>query len=270
MQIIAIPTHNRVDLLLSCLECLSLVDGLDNWSLRIYDDCSSEYDIHAVVSRFGLKAVIQRNEQRLGGDINNLSMLKDCLRLQPERILLLDSDMILSPDSLEFIERHFSETDGFLGLYNSCRHMVQGDINEALVYKWSCGATATVWEAKLLAAMIQSLSDTYLWDWKASDYMNEHHIRICVARKSRAQHLGIIGGMHFFPFGKLDYGLGFEVVHEAHARALAASHQRLMVDQMPYVRAKRLPFFRRIMKRLRTRVSIALEGPSGIIRKLIR
>ena len=238
MQTIAITTFNRRVELESCLACLALAHGLPAWTIRICDDASSEYDIAEVVAHSGLPATVSRNPRNLGCDYNTVDLLKSCLSSGADRVFVLDSDMIVMTDIFRFIDRVFDRTDGVLSVYNSVLHPVAGDIDNDLVRKNSIGGGATVWDAGVLCDFMTRLDDPRSWDWRMCDFAAESGVRLCVARHSRAQHVGI-GGVNNVCFGELEYGIGFEPQHSRHTAAMAMALDVLMQDQLLYLHGPR-------------------------------
>ena len=232
-QIIAIPTYNRRGLVEACLSCLGRVEDLCNWQVIIADDCSTDYDIAELAKTASFGCEIIRNEANLGCDRNTVALLRMCLERGAERILLLDSDMIVSADALLFAGRVFDRTDGILSLYNSVLHRPVEPVDDDLVRKQSIGGAATVWDARVLEDLIDSLETDHCWDWRICERAQEKDIRLIVARNSHAQHVGV-GGTNNLNFGRLEYGIGFSVETMEQAAAIADAHERLMLAQSQY------------------------------------
>ena len=252
-NIIAIPTYNRRAELEACLACLAAAEGLDDWRIVIGDDCSTDYDIAEVVRHTPLAVTVLRNKANLGCDGNSVLLLEACLRKNARRVLLLDSDMIVSSDALSFAERTFARSDGVLSLYNSVLHVEAEAVDSELVRKNSIGGAATVWDASVLKDMLGGLDGPACWDWRICDMAREKNIRLCVAWESRAQHIGI-NGSNSLHFGQLEYGARFRIETRVQAEAIAGAHEKLMLSQdiyRPRLRPSMLQRWRRsIAKRL--------------------
>lgn len=260
-QIIAIPTYNRLQELTACLDCLSSADGLEDWQIIICDDHSTDYDITTLVKGFPIVCTVVRNQENLGCDANNVALMELCLSKNAQRIFILDSDMIVSPKILSFINTTFDRTDGVLGTYNSNLHAEASIVDDELMTKASVGGTATVWDATLLRNILNSFDGVATWDWQACAYMKAQNKHFYVARNSLAQHLGN-NGINNGSFGQLDYGLNFQIENSAQAFALAHAHQHLMLTQNKYTppipkSAKRtLGPIQRLKKSLRKRFKL--------------
>ena len=235
-DIIAIPTFNRVRHLVACLRCLRQARGLERYRIFIRDD--------------------ERNAVNLGPDANQILLFQDCVEAGARRILVLDSDMIVSPSILEFAERVFERTGGFLGLYNSLLHRKRRDLDRDLIEKLSVGGTATFWQASLMSRVIDRCESklTMTWDWTASAELRRMKTPIVVSRRSYAQHLGTVG-VNNGSFGNIDYGLGFVIETEEQARFMAEIFDYLMSRQGQFAALKQKTWhgsrFLEALKRIR-------------------
>jgi hypothetical protein len=241
-DIIAIPTYDRLPELIACLTCLREARGLDRYRIFIRDDASTKFGPDELAQLMPLAERIDRNAVNCGPDLNQVRLLRDCIAAGARRVIVLDSDMIVSPAALDFAERAFERTDGVLSLYNSQHHREVRGIDEELVEKRSIGGAATCWGAALLASVLDGLGtvrgayDT--WDWQAVYLLRAMRRRMIVSRRSYAQHLGI-SGQNNRRFGSIDYGSGFVIETNSQARFMAAvfdallSHQHAFAPQLP-------------------------------------
>ncbi len=236
-QIIAIPTFNRRVEVAACLTCLAAAEGLEKWRVVLRDDCSTEYDIADLLGNVPFAVTVLRNETNLGCDGNTVALLKHCIEQNAQRVLLLDSDMIVSSDALAFADKNLARTDGVLSLYNSVLHLEAEVVDAALVRKKSIGGAATVWDATLLKEMLESLDGPDCWDWRFCDRAHAEQIRLFVARESRAQHIGV-EGTNSLRFGELEFGAGFHIETMEQANAIAVAYEKLMLSQ-EYFRPKK-------------------------------
>ena len=255
--IIAIPTFNRVRDLMACLTCLQEARGLERYRIFIRDDASREFGVQQIAQLIPQAERIERNAANLGPDANQLQLFRDCLQSGAARVLVLDSDTIVSPSMLEFAEQAFDRTDGFLGLYNSWLHAKRGDIDSDLIEKWSAGGVATLWDAELLGRVIdRSERDAKrTWDYSAITELHASGGRVIVSRRSYAQHLGIQGVNNGF-FGHIDYGRGFMVETEGQAQAMAVAFDDLMIRQRRFLQRekKEKKGIRRLLDKVRRKL----------------
>jgi glycosyltransferase involved in cell wall biosynthesis len=227
---IAIPTYNRKAELQSCLASLAMVRGLGDWRIAFADDASPDYQIGELVSDAGLSATVFENPHNLGGNRNIVALLQSCLDRGADPILLLDSDMIAATDMLEFAGRTLAKTDGVLSLYNSVLHAASDSLDDDLLVKATIGGAATLWDAQLLQTVLAGLRGQEDWDWEMCRVVAGLGRRLCVARRSRAQHIGIIGTNNC-KFGELEFGIGFTPEHNHHHMALNRTLDMLLLDQ---------------------------------------
>jgi Glycosyltransferase family 10 (fucosyltransferase) C-term/Fucosyltransferase, N-terminal/Glycosyl transferase family 2 len=239
-DIIAIPTFNRVQQLVACLTCLREARGLERFRVFIRDDASTGFGVREIARLIPQAERIERNATNLGPDASQLLLFRDCLDAGASRVLVLDSDMIVSPSVLEFAEYAFDRTDGVLGLYNSAMHTVVEDIDAELIAKRTLGGAATFWEAELLSRVVERcrVQTEFTWDKSAAAELRAMGRRIVVSRRSYAQHLGIQGENNGI-FGRIDYGRGFIVETECQARFMAAAFDGLMTHQSQFMPRKR-------------------------------
>ena len=132
-DIIAIPTFNRVRQLVACLASLRRASGLERYRIFIRDDASREFGVNEIARLVPEAESIERNSVNLGPDANQMLLFRDCIEAGARRIFVLDNDMIVSPSILEFTERTFERTDGFLGLYNSTLHKERREVDRDLI-----------------------------------------------------------------------------------------------------------------------------------------
>jgi len=231
-DIIAIPTFNRIRHLVACLRSLREAGGLEQYRIFIRDDASSEFGVGEIAQLLPEATSIRRNAANLGPDGNQILLFKDCIDAGARRILVLDSDMLVSPSLLDFMGHAFERTDGFLGLYNSVLHKELRDLDSELIEKRSFGGAATCWQSTLLRGVIDRYERkaAKTWDWVANAELAETGRRIIVSRRSYAQHMGIAGANNGV-FGKIEYGLGFVVETEEQMRFMAETFDKLMSNQ---------------------------------------
>ncbi|MCI5073605.1 glycosyltransferase [Oricola sp.] len=251
-DIIAIPTFNRVRHLLAFSKSLRELSGVNRYRIFIRDDASCEFDAREIASLFPQADSVVRNDRNLGPDASQVRLFRDCIEAGARRIIILDSDMLLSPSFLEFTERVFDRTDGFLGLYNSTMHAVKREMDGELVEKSSAGGTATCWDAGLLDRALAQSSDEGAsgWDAPAVAALVAMGKRVLVSRRSYAQHLGFMGTNNGV-FGHIDYGRDFVIETEDQARFMAETLNDMMSRQSQFLWPERGPRITRLRKLLK-------------------
>ncbi len=103
---VVIPTYNRTDLLADCLQSLAAQTFLD-FNVIVVDDASPQDVAACVASAFPLARVIRRNENgRFARAANDGIRAADAAH-----IMLLNDDMTLAPDCLEWIMKSLRESN---------------------------------------------------------------------------------------------------------------------------------------------------------------
>jgi glycosyltransferase involved in cell wall biosynthesis len=207
---VAITTFNRLDYLEKMRASLYETKGLRNANIRVYDDCSTEYDERHLVSLFPDARTILRARRNRGCDENLRQAMLDFLSTKDDIFVVADSDLIFNPEWLTFLQRHFQETDGIMSLYNSCLHPPLEDVmvGETLfVRKDAIGAAGSAMNRAVVKAITKSLKASSHIDWKFSDILQAKGIRLLTSKRSYVQHIGVHGT---FNLGfKTDFGLNF-------------------------------------------------------------
>ena len=212
----SIPTHNRLNNLINLSKSLSNVNNINYHHIRIYDDASTEYSEEEIKEIFPNVEIIV-NENNMGADINTYQMCKHFLTTDDDILLICDSDLILHPESLNFIEKTIGKTDGVVSLFNSNTHQSIGEFSDTLIIKKNIGAAGTAFTKEMLKEIIDNVSEkyVYLWDYAFSAYVNQIGKRLLVSKQSYVLHAGIEGensniilfdrGKNYIPSSEFDY-----------------------------------------------------------------
>lgn len=210
---IGIAVYNRLNLIRKM--CLSLKNSFDleTCSIRVYDDCSTEFDVNVLKKEFPFITEYRRREKNLGADHNMRQMYLDFLETDDDVLVVCDSDMIFSVDWIAKIRELLPFTDGVLSCYNSALHLAFESIainGEKLVIKETLGSTGTVFTREIVERIISNVRPSYKYDWDWCNYLLSSGIRLLVTQCSYIQHIGIVGencdanqivdfGLHFYP-----------------------------------------------------------------------
>ncbi|HIP14035.1 MAG TPA: glycosyltransferase [Sulfurimonas autotrophica] len=191
---ISIPTYNRLENVRQLSKSLRNVNNIKNHHIRIYDDASTEFGKEELIKIFP-NAVIKVNKHNRGADINTYQICKNFLMTDDDILLLCDSDLILHPESLDFIENHIKQTDGILSIFNSSAHSKVCDFSDKFILKDSVGAAGTVFTQTIMQELINNISEEQanFWDWSFCAYLREKGKRIFVSKQSYVMHTGIDG-----------------------------------------------------------------------------
>ncbi len=208
---IGITTFNRLDYVKKM--CLSLrhTIGLESCSIRIYDDCSHEFDLDEIVKEFPFVTECKRREHNLGSDFNIQQMYADFLETGDDVLVNCDSDMIFHSGWLVKVKELLPLTDGVLSCYNSILHVPVDNFSlngEKIVRKETVGSAGTVFTRTIVERIVSNVRPSYKYDWDWCRYLATIGTRLLVTERSYIQHIGIVGqncdAVHI-----VDYGLNF-------------------------------------------------------------
>lgn len=232
---IVIPTYNRKKYVDILARSLSECKGIEKADIRVYDDCSTEYGIDYLNEKFSpINAKIKRREQRSACTANNyFEMMTDFSNSDNDILFLCDSDLLLRPDALEYLDRIFSQTDGFMTLYNSDLHLT---VKEGAEFdmKLDIGHAAACISKKCVS-MFLKLNNPGMGDFRLSETMIKNGIRILAPRKSYVQHVGV-EGKHSSKLSGMDFSMSFEPVSQHNKEVLAALMPVLMQRQSALIK----------------------------------
>lgn len=208
---IGITLFNRLDYLKKM--CLSLRHsiGLEQCSIRLYDDCSDEFSMDEIIKEFPFVTEGKRRDHNLGSDFNIQQMYLDFLETGDDILVNCDSDMIFHSDWITKIRELLPFTDGVLSCYNSALHTPEELLtinNENVVRKDSIGSAGTIFTRNIVQCIVNNVKPSYKYDWDWSRYLSTIGVRLLVTERSYIQHIGIVG-QNCDAAQIIDYGLNF-------------------------------------------------------------
>jgi len=210
---VAVPVYNRkkyVDILANSLSECQYIDKTD---VRVYDDCSTEFDINYLRNTFNkLTSKIIRREKRNGIlAVNLFEMMHDFLNSDNDVLFLCDSDLLLRPDAIKYLYDNFDLTDGFMSLYDSDLHLTvkQG---QKFKLKLDVGHAGMCISRECVQLLLNKNSKD-LGDFKISETIIKNNKRILVPVNGCIQHIGDMG-KNASTFAGMDYSTSFIPVSE--------------------------------------------------------
>lgn len=210
---IGIAVYNRKSLLEAMAKSLKMSDlSAFETHIRLYDDCSTEFDEKYLKKLFPFAATIRRNETNLKADLNTYNMYLDFFNSGDDYFFNADSDLIFNKNWLSFIQENFSKTDGVLSVFNAKEnHPVIAEEGN-LVQKEHIGAAGTFFSRERVGEIIEFLDEENRKeiDWGFSKLFKSRNVRIFCSKESYVQHIGLIGGQNHNLYC-LDYGTNFTV-----------------------------------------------------------
>ncbi|MCA6071694.1 MAG: glycosyltransferase [Endomicrobium sp.] len=191
---IAIPVYNRREYLEITAKSLYECSNINKAAVKVFNDCSSEFDNNYLEKLFNKpNAEIINREKNLRADRNTYQIMLDFLNTNNDVLFICDADLLLRPDTIDYIFNNFKRTDGFLGLYNSELHR---DIyfDGEFVYKENIGFAGICVSRSLLQQFITNQKERpRSMDFKLSAFLIKSHARLMVPRNCYAQHIGLDG-----------------------------------------------------------------------------
>ncbi|MDR2067131.1 MAG: glycosyltransferase family 2 protein [Endomicrobium sp.] len=191
---IAIPVYNRKKYLNIMLKSLKECDHINKTFVKVFNDCSTEFDEAYLRQIFkGLNINIITRSENLRADRNNYQIMLDFLNTDSDVLFICDSDLLLRPDTIEYIYSNFKKTDGFLSVYNSDLHR---DIyfDGKFVYKQDVGFAGMCISKDLLKSFILKQKEALRsMDFKLSYFLLKKGVRLIVPKNSYVQHIGFDG-----------------------------------------------------------------------------
>ena len=210
---IAVPTYNRAKYIEIVTKSLSECKFINDADVRVYDDCSTEFQIDFLEDRFKCinAKIIKRNIKNSCVEENYFEMMKDFINSNNDVMFICDSDLLLRPDSLEFLQNNFKYTDGFMSLYNSDLHLT---IEEGTCFSLKLDiGHAGMCMSKKIALLFTNLNKPKMGDFKMCNFMMRKNIRILVPKNSMVQYIGINGDHNSILTG-VDYSSTFEPISQ--------------------------------------------------------
>ena len=180
-------------------------------NIRIYDDCSTEYNKDFLRELFPAATTIKINQQNLKADKNMYQMYADFLESGDQLFFNADSDLIFKKKWLDISIDLFKETKGVLSIFNSLMHEPYKIISDQLCLKKTIGAAGTLFSRERLSGFlssVKSIDNATSLDWQFSEYFEKSNIPIYCVNNSLVQHIGYSGQNAIYYF---DYGKNYEI-----------------------------------------------------------
>lgn len=223
-----ICTYNRKDIIEKTAKSLYEIIGIENINIRIYDDCSKEYDLGYLKKLFPSAKTIVSSKKNLGADANTRNMYLDFLSTEDDFLFNADSDLIYNPNILKELEKLITQTDGFLTSFNTFAHPIIRELNENFVEKEHVGAAGTFMTKRVARLIVNSINEyNQKFDWSFCKLLRDNNIRIFCTRNSLVQHIGFIGQNSNIT--SVDFGSNFEMTSLTNAKILETYIEKFFV-----------------------------------------
>lgn len=234
--LIGIPTYGRELLVRHCLATAAELELPAGSEIIVFDDASPTLDVDALMREAGLPSLFRRGTVRRGPSHTSFEIWRHFLAGDHRHLLILDSDMIANRSAVMDGLRLRDGFEGLVSLYNSRNHPGVADGDDR-VAKRKIGNAGTLWTrplAEMVLAEFGKESGIVNVDDAYSDLFVRRAVPMVAFRRSRVQHLGIVGTNNRY-FGKLEHGLGFHPDSEPQVRAILAVYDELMSRQEDFV-----------------------------------
>lgn len=215
MTVSALP--GRIDYLKQTLDSWSKVRGLDRWLFRFHVEAGSLQQenvdlLNDWVVDMGLFHVhVVRNVQRLGVLVNPWSAFESAFALAAESVLLVEEDVLVSSDVLEFFSRALSRYRSRSEVLAVCGSYFgeDGDPFETYLAQDFCPLVWATWSDRWRDVLRDTWDKSYStgnadgsqagWDWNIRVRLLPQRNMVCAwPRASRALHIGEYG-IHMRP-----------------------------------------------------------------------
>ena len=216
---IGITTYNRKDLIEKTAKSLNEIIGIENVNIKIYDDCSTEYDIDYLKEKYPMAVKVVRNEHQMGADFNAQKMYEDFVSSDDQYFFNADSDLIFSSNILYIIEENIKKLEKanqkvIFSIFNTISHKCIKDFDEELCIKKSVGAAGIIMSKEAVNMFVKDIPLEYNKKIPSIDHyfcsvFRKNKLPIFCTKQSYAQHLGFIGQNSFII--NVDWGLNFKV-----------------------------------------------------------
>lgn len=203
-----ICTFNRKDVLQKSVQSLLHVKNIDKVNIRIFDDCSTDYDRTFLEELVPEACSIKQNQRNVGADKNTSIMYEDFLKSGDEWLLNADSDLIYHSDIIDEILRYQDKCGGFVTLFNCINH---NDISHTELFdiKESVGAAGCLLHRDVVELILNSIRyRSVSFDTVFCKVLRENGYNLYATKQSFVQHIGVTG----FNSGEIsfDYGRNFQ------------------------------------------------------------
>jgi len=190
--VVAVPTHNRIGYVQ--LTSAALKGTFPDDDLWVFDDTSSEYSTFDLIGWYGTEHIWQ-SKKRLKADAMARHILEWFVTTKYDVLVLMDSDLLVSPNWLSDLRVGLRESTGLLSLYRSGapkhKSLSCGDV---LCMMPSMGNAGTVWRRDLVKRMLLEMpARDGGFDWGWSEWCSKNDIPMEALKESAVLHIGVHG-----------------------------------------------------------------------------
>jgi hypothetical protein len=194
-----IPTFNRGELIALTSAYLQRIP-FDPAAFRflISDDCSTDYGLEFLRGAYSRlpNASFMRTSRNAGAAAHLWVLLKHFASGSWEKILILDSDLVVHERCLDCIEAF--EDAPIASLYNSRLHPIEHNY-DGYCTKSDIGWAGALIGRRVIEELLQAHGNEPFDDWALRDYSLSRQVPIKVCTPSVIEHIGITGANNVGP-----------------------------------------------------------------------
>lgn len=213
--IIGVCTYNRKNIIKYSSRSLSEIEGIEKVCVKIYDDCSTEYDEKYLKEIYPMASEININKKNIGADYNTKKMIEDFYNSSYDYLFIADSDLIFNTDLLLHIDKRITELEKqkklvIFSVLNIPTHKAIESYDDNFEIKKDVGAAGTVISKEAVKKFIDMpYSGKLSFDNFYCNILRERGDKIFCTKKSYVQHIGLVGQNSFV--NCVDIGINFKI-----------------------------------------------------------
>lgn len=211
---IGMCTFNRKYILEMCALSFNNIKNIQDTELRLYDDCSTEYNDKYLRQIFPTVKKVSVSNRNCGADKNAIVMLKDFLDSTNEWLFIADSDLIFSRELVFRLDKIIDDIScftfkGIVSVFNAITHKEINQISNQYIEKEKLGAAAVILDKATAQIIVETNNENEHYDNCFSRVLKERKYKLLCTQKSYVQHIGIEGYNSFFY--AFDWGRNYEI-----------------------------------------------------------
>ena len=206
--LVATPSWNRRAILTLTAAALAASDRrLEDTDYLITDDASTEYSEEDLKALFPCARIVRHAKKHRHPLLNTMFCFTEFLNGTYDHLVILDSDMIVSPDWRVKLDE-LVKTPGFRigSLYHSNTHAVSAEYPTYCV-KGTVGFAGMVFTREIMVHIRRSLGPVHN-DWAVCDLMGRKGFFVC--KPSAVAHIGINGQWNGSDYAQIDKAVDFD------------------------------------------------------------
>ena len=189
---VGMATHNRPGYVQLSLKALR--ESKHDAHVYIFDDASTEITKKELEQWSGSQMVLLNNNKK-GPDAMARHILETFIAKKYDILVLLDSDMVVSPNWWDALHEGLKHSTGLMSLYRSAAPKHRSNICTKYLCKMpSMGNAGTVWRRALAEKILSEMSARKGgFDWGWSEWCQKNAVPMEALKESAVLHIGMHG-----------------------------------------------------------------------------